>query len=224
MRRILLLAAFMTTALCGAFAQGITTASISGLVADSKGAGLPGANVIAVHTPSGTQYGPSTREDGRFTIPNARVGGPYKLTVSFIGYENQEKNDVYLSLGNTSSISFQMAEAGTQLEEIVVSGARQSVMNPDRTGAATNVDNRTIQSVPTINRGLKDFTKLSPYANGAGLGTSFAGSNNRYNQFAIDGLVNNDVFGLAGSGTNGGQTGIEPVSLDAIEEIGRAHV
>lgn len=219
MRRILLLATFMTIALCGAFAQGITTASISGVVADSKGAGLPGANVIAVHTPSGTQYGTSTREDGRFTIPNARVGGPYKLTVSFIGYENQEKNEIYLSLGNTSSVSFQLAEAGTQLEEILVSGARQSLMNPDRTGAATNVDSRTITSVPTINRGLRDFTKLSPLANTAGNGTSFAGSNNRYNQFAIDGLVNNDVFGLAASGTNGGQTGVEPISLDAIEEF-----
>jgi hypothetical protein len=66
---------------------------------------------------------------------------------------------------------------------------------------------------------LKDFTKISPLANTSGSGTSFAGANNRYNQFAIDGLVNNDVFGLTSSGTNGGQAGIEPISLDAIEEF-----
>src|SRR5690606_9536790 len=50
-------------------------------------------------------------------------------------------------------------------------------------------------------------------------GISFAGQNNRYNQFAIDGTVNNDVFGLSASGTNGGQTGVQPISLDAIEQV-----
>lgn len=217
MRRILLLTAFAVMAGIAAFAQGVTTGSFSGTVVDQKGEGLPGATVVAVHVPSGTQYGTSTRADGRYIIPNARVGGPYKVTISFIGYETQERNDVYVSLGNSTDISSTLQEGGTQLQEVQVVGS--SVISSERTGAATNVNNRTIQSVPTISRGLRDFTKLNPLANTSGSGTSFAGMNNRYNQFSIDGLVSNDVFGLTSSGTNGGQTGIEPISLDAIEEF-----
>jgi hypothetical protein len=210
---------FVLTASLGALAQGITTANMSGTITNQKGESLPGATVVAVHQPSNTEYGTISRDDGRFTIPNARVGGPYKLTVTFVGHQPEEKTDIFLSLGNTTTVNVQVAETGTDLTEVVVSASRGDIFNPDRTGAATNVNNRTIQSVPTINRGLRDFTKLSPLANTSGNGTSFAGANNRYNQFSIDGLVNNDVFGLASSGTNGGQTGIEPVSLDAIEEF-----
>lgn len=200
------------------FAQ-VTTSSINGVVTDQNGEELPGSTIIAVHLPSGTQYGTSSRPDGRFTIPNARVGGPYKINVTFVGYAPQEKTDIYLSLGNASNVDFKLLEEGTQLEEVVISAAKSDVFNGNRTGASTNVSNRTIQSVPTISRGLRDFTKLSPLANTSGNGTSFAGASNRYNQFAIDGLVSNDVFGLTSSGTNGGQTGIEPISLDAIEEF-----
>lgn len=199
------------------FGQGVTTANISGMVTDQKGEGLPGANVVAIHTPSGSEYGTSSLTDGRFVIPNARVGGPYKLTVTFIGYETLVVDNIQLSLGNTSNINVVLIETGTQLNEITVTSS--ALFNSDRTGAASNISNRTIQSIPTITRGLRDFTKLSPLANTSGNGTSFAGANNRYNQFAIDGLVNNDVFGLAASGTNGGQTGVEPISLDAIEEF-----
>jgi hypothetical protein len=112
-----------------------------------------------------------------------------------------------------------MSPSMQNLNEVIVSAGKNNIINSERTGAAINVSNEVVASVPTISRGLKDFTKISPLANVSGSGTSFAGSNNRYNQFAIDGLVNNDVFGLAASGTNGGQTGIEPISLDAIEEF-----
>ncbi len=217
MRKLLLLCGIIL--LCGQqlFAQGVTTSSIAGVVTDQNNEPLPGANILAIHTPSGTEYGTSSRPDGRFTIINARVGGPYKITVSFVGYETFSQDDIQLSLGNTTNLNFKLQESGTQLQEVEVTSS--SIFNDERTGAASNISNRTIQQVPTVNRGLRDFTKLSPLANTSGSGTSFAGANNRYNQFAIDGLVNNDVFGLAASGTNGGQTGIEPVSLDAIEEF-----
>ena len=219
MKKLILLFSILILGTSLALAQGVTTSSIDGNVADQKGEALPGATVIAIHEPSGTQYGTSTRSDGRFIIPNARVGGPYKITISFVGYETFEQKNVFLSLGNTSTVEIILIETGTQLQEVVVTSLAEDVFNFERTGAATNISNRTMQSVPTISRGLRDFTKLSPLANTAGNGTSFAGANNRYNQFAIDGLVSNDVFGLASSGTNGGQTGIEPISLDAIEEF-----
>lgn len=218
MRKILLSFLLLISAMA-VRAQGITTASVRGLVKDKLGEGLPGASIIVVHTPSGTQYGTFTRSDGRYTIPNARVGGPYKISVTFIGYEQQDKENIYLSLGNTTEVDFELVESGTQLQEVLVTSSRSDLISPERTGASTNINNRTIQSVPNISRGLRDFTKLSPLANTSGSGTSFAGLNNRYNQFSIDGLITNDVFGLTSSGTNGGSANIEPISLDAIEEF-----
>jgi hypothetical protein len=197
----------------------ITTSGMKGRILDEKNEVLPGASVVAIHMPSGTQYGILTNEEGRFSLNNMRVGGPYQVTVSFVGYQPQVYNDINLSLGNVSDINITLSPSVTNLSEVIVSAGRGSIINSERTGAAINVSNEMVASVPTISRGLKDFTKISPLANNAGSGTSFAGSNNRYNQFAIDGLVNNDVFGLAASGTNGGQTGIEPISLDAIEEF-----
>ena len=53
----------------------ITTSSIRGTVVDDTGGGMPGATVVAVHTPTGTQYGAITLSNGKFNIPNLRVGG-----------------------------------------------------------------------------------------------------------------------------------------------------
>ena len=104
MRKILLLAVFVFIAGITGWAQGITTASISGVVTNQKGETLPGASVIAVHQPSNAEYGTITRADGRFTIPNAKVGGPYKITITFVGYQPTEKTNIFLSLGNTTNV------------------------------------------------------------------------------------------------------------------------
>jgi hypothetical protein len=197
----------------------LTTSGLKGRVFDEKNEALAGASIVAVHVPSGTQYGIMTNADGRFSLNNMRVGGPYQVTVTFVGYNAQVYSDIVLSLGNVTDISVALTPSVTNLNEVIVSAGKNSIINSERTGAAINVSNDVVAAVPSISRGLRDFTKISPLANTSGSGTSFAGSNNRYNQFAIDGLVTNDVFGLAASGTNGGQTGIEPISLDAIEEF-----
>lgn len=197
----------------------VTTSGISGTVTGTDGEKLPGATIVAVHVPSGTQYGITTNTGGMFSIPNMRVGGPYQVTASFIGYTSSVINEITLSLGNVADLQFKLAVNVAELGEVLITANRYSTFSSERTGANTNITNEMVQSIPTISRGLRDFTKISPLANTSGNGTSFAGANNRYNQFAIDGIVNNDVFGLSASGTNGGQTGIEPVSLDAIEEF-----
>lgn len=197
----------------------VTTSGMRGRIVDESNQPLPGATIVAVHQPSGTQYAVLANDEGRFVINNMRVGGPYQVTASFVGYKTQVYDNIVLSLGNVSDVTVVLAPTTTELTEVIVTAGRNAVINSERTGAAINVNNEMAGSVPTISRGLKDFTKISPLANTAGSGTSFAGANNRYNQFAIDGLVNNDVFGLTSSGTNGGQTGIEPISLDAIEEF-----
>ena len=197
----------------------VTTSGISGTITDESGGGLPGATIVAVHVPSGTDYGTVTNVDGMFQLFGMRTGGPYTVTVSYVGLNKETYTEITLTLGNVYNLNSQLKKSATQLDEVVIVGNKNSAFNSKKTGAAVNISNEAMNVVPTISRGLKDLTKLSPLANNSGSGTSFAGSNNRYNQFAIDGLVNNDVFGLASSGTNGGQTGIEPISLDAIEEF-----
>ena len=206
------------TIMTNAYGQ-ITTSSLKGRIVDEKNEALPGASIIAIHLPTGSQYGVLANEDGRFSISNMRVGGPYQVTVSFVGYNPKVYSDINLSLGNVADMTINLAPSVTTLNEVVVTAGVDNIINSERTGASINLSNETVNSIPTISRGLRDFTKISPLANTSGSGTSFAGSNNRYNQFSIDGLVNNDVFGLTSSGTNGGQAGIEPISLDAIEEF-----
>ncbi|SNC67790.1 TonB-dependent Receptor Plug Domain [Hymenobacter gelipurpurascens] len=200
------------------WAQGATTSAMNGVITDKSGAGLPGATVIAVHTPTNTQYVAPTNSEGRFNIQGMRVGGPYTVRVTFIGYADAVRENITLSLGQNQRLDINLSEATQQLNEVVVSGARDEVINSGRTGAATSVSREQIQRLPTLNRSLQDFIRVSPQASGGG-SSSLGGANNRYNNITIDGAVNNDVFGLAGSGTPGGQSGTAPISLDAIQEL-----
>ena len=194
-------------------AQGVTTAAMNGVVLDDKGVPMPGATVMAVHVPSGSKYGYSTRENGEFNFPAVRTGGPYTITVTFIGCTPTVLNDIYLSLGQNLDLSIDMKPSGVDLKEVVVSGKKDRVFNSDRTGASNVVNNRQISETPTLSRSITDVTRLTPQSNG----TSFAGRNGLYNNLSIDGSVFNNVFGL--SPTPGGQTGSQPISLDAIEEV-----
>lgn len=203
-----------------AYAQGTTTAAINGVVTDDKGETLPGATVVATHLPTGSQYGTVTRLDGRYNFPNARVGGPYKIVFSFVGFEDQTKDNVYLKLGQDLRLDATLQTKAIELEGVQITANSGSVIGSGRTGAETNISEKDITSLPTISRGLNDFTRLTPQATiTTDGGLSIAGMNNRYNSIFIDGAVNNDVFGLASSGTNGGQTGISPISIDAIEQF-----
>jgi hypothetical protein len=193
------------------FAQGVTTSAIEGTVMTITNEPLPNANVVAVHTPSGTRYGTVSRDDGRFNLPNLRTGGPYEITVSHVGYQNDVATNIYLSLGETRSIIFLMLEVGMTLEEVVIAGTTDRVFDAGRTGATTNLDNQTINMMPTISRNINDFTRLNPQSNGA----SFAGRDNRFNNYTIDGNIYNNNFGLG----SGQFAGTNPISVEAIEEI-----
>jgi hypothetical protein len=197
----------------------VTTASISGTVTDVAGKALPGATVRATHVPSGTLYGTSTRDDGGYTLPSLRVGGPYTLTVTYVGYKKEEVADIVLRLAQTASFDFKLSEEAVQAAEVVVKAERNPVLNASRTGAATNVVRDQIDKLPTITRSFSDYYKLSPYF--TGVGSSVAGRNAKYNNIQIDGANFNDLFGLGSSGTPGGQSGVPvtPISLDAIEEF-----
>lgn len=198
-------------------AQGVTTAQIYGTITDRSGSPLPGANIIATHVPTGTPYGTTTRENGDYTLPNLRVGGPYTLAVSYIGYARQEKTDIYLALSQSLRHDFVMSEEAIETEEVVITAERGALLSAARTGSATNVMRTQIDRLPTISRSFQDYYKLSPYF--TGVSSSAAGRNNRYNNIQIDGANFNDLFGLGGTGTPGGQGGTTPISLESIEEF-----
>ena len=117
----------------GAIAQGVTTSSISGAITDDKGEVLPGATIVAIHTPSGTRYGTTTNTAGRYNFPAIRIGGPYELTVTFVGFQEQKRIIQDASLGTPVEANFKLGEQGKQLNEVVVT-ARGSIIDSDRTG------------------------------------------------------------------------------------------
>ncbi|HWP82588.1 MAG TPA: carboxypeptidase regulatory-like domain-containing protein [Bacteroidota bacterium] len=198
-------------------AQGVTTAGMYGSVLDKDGNPLPGANIIALHTPSGTTYGTTSREDGSYNLPGLRVGGPYTLTVSFVGYTKEERTDLHLQLGQSLRQDFRLTEEAVQVGVVEVTAERSALLNADRTGAGTSVSRQAIATLPTISRRIEDFVRLTPQYSGAGFGFSFAGQDNRLNNVTVDGSYFNNSFGLAGQ--PGDRTGVAPISLDAIEQV-----
>ena len=192
----------------------VTTSKIQGLVSDNASEGLFGANVIAKHMPTGTVAGTMTLDGGRYSLPNLRVGGPYTVTITYIGFRTIEYTDVYLDLGTALDLDVQMVTESEQLEEVVITGGRSSTFNNSRTGSETSVGKRELTKLPTISRSSSDFTRLDPSASGG----SFGGRNDQFNNFTLDGSIFNNPFGLDAA-TPGGQTGAQPVSLDAIEQI-----
>ena len=202
---------FLTVMTTGfALSQGVTTANIQGSVVDAAGETLPGANIVATHEPSGTRYGAVSNLEGRFVLPNMRVGGPYTVRVTFVGYEERLFEGIVLSLGQTYTLNASLSD-GLELEVFEVMASEDALMNSDRTGASLNLSNERINALPTINRSINDFTRLTPQSNG----TSFAGTSSRFNNYTVDGNIYNNNFGLG----SGQFAGANPISLDAIEEV-----
>lgn len=192
----------------------VTTSALSGQVR-ADGSPIIGATIKAIHEPSGSKYLAVTNEKGRYSIQGMRVGGPYKVEISFIGYEEKNFSGIYLQLGDPSIINADLKEDNALLGEVIVKGQGKT-----NAGASSNFGKGKIENTPSVSRNIYDVAKLSPLVSESKRGgITIAGTNNRYNSFQIDGTVSNDVFGLASTGTNGGQTGANPISVDAIQEL-----
>ena len=213
LRPYLLLLSFLFTCM-NMYGQGVTTSSIQGLVSSTPEGGLPGASVLLRHEPSGTSYSTTTLASGRFNFPNLRVGGPYTLNITYVGYEAQKTDNIYLNLGEPTILNIELVSKSNQLAEIVVTGQQDATLNSKRTGASTTINNRLIRTLPTIKRSFEDFTRLSPQSSGF----SFSGRNRLFNNLTIDGSIFVNPFGLDAA-LPGGQAKSQPISLDAIEQI-----
>ena len=211
-KRLSFLVAMLLTLSLTAMAQ-ITTSSMAGKVTldDENGEEVIGATVIAVHEPSGTRYTAVTNTTGRFSINGMRTGGPYEVTVSYIGFQPKTLKGITLQLAETYNLSVWLSEDANELAEVVISG-KASKFAAEKTGAATNITSAQITALPTVSRSITDVTRLSPYG---GNGMSFAGADGRTANFTIDGANFNNNFGLSDKLPGGGN----PVSLDAIEEL-----
>jgi len=220
--RILSILALAVVLVTPALHAQITTGNIAGTVTDQTGAALPGVTIEAVHGPTGTRYSTVSEAGGHFIIPNVRIGGPYKVTATLEGFKSTTETGIHVSLGTTAEVPVKMALANVS-EAITVSAKMDDIINPNRTGSTSSVSTKQIETLPTVNRQLQDYARTNPYVvtslSGDGTFMTIAGRNNRYNNIQLDGAVNNDLFGLAATGTPGGQAGTQPFSLDAIQEL-----
>ncbi len=207
---LLMLLTFM-----GVYAFGqVTTSAINGRVVNENGEPVPYAVVAALHEPSGTTYGTTTQDNGTYVLMGLRVGGPYKVTITFMGYTPVVYTDIDLKLGETFALNGMLKESSVELGEVVVSaGLGNPILNSDRTGAQTNISRRDMNNLPSITRSITDFARLTPQAQG----NSFAGRDGRFNTITIDGAAFNNNFGLSSNPLPGGNA--QPIALDALEQI-----
>jgi len=194
----------------------VTTSSISGVVKNEKQEVLAGASIHVVHTPTGTQYKTVTNKNGVYALPAVRVGGPYTIHASFVGFKKGEEMDVNAQLGVTTNVNFTLVDEKSTLKEVVVSGTKSGLFSKEKTGAAQQFTRRELQSIPiTGARTIDGITKYNPFGNG----NSFGAQDSRLNNFTIDGSQFNNNFGLGSSAQAGGRTGASAISLDAIDQL-----
>ncbi|WP_276500892.1 TonB-dependent receptor [Terrimonas pollutisoli] len=208
----------LTVFCCNYLSAQVTTATLSGLVQDSKGTGLPSATVTVEYPDAGIKHVLITRSDGRFTVPNLRVGGPYKVTVDHVSHNSIVTENIFLELGLNNTVEVTLQDKTTELSGVTVTATGAKIFDNKRTGASTNISSRLLKELPTISRSADDYLRLAPSASPTYNGMSFGGRNGQYNNFSLDGAVFNNPFGLDAP-TPGGQTNAQPISLDAIEQI-----
>ncbi|RYE22691.1 MAG: TonB-dependent receptor, partial [Sphingobacteriaceae bacterium] len=210
MRKHLLLVFFSLFAVTFAFGQ-VTSSSMTGTVKDARG-NLPGATIRATHLPSGTVYSAATNQDGLFNLPGMRVGGPYRVEISFIGENSVAYDQITLQLGQPYVLNATLSDTGLELKEVSVKGTKN--ISTARLGASTNIDRKQLATLPTFTRSVDDFTRLSPQSNG---GNGFAGRDNRFNNITVDGANLNNTFGTSSSLLPGGQ--FQPISIETYDEL-----
>ena len=207
--RKLFVTLFLTILPLAVFAQ-VTTASIAGTVTDSNNTAIVGATVVAVNRATGVTYGTSANVDGKYHLDGLKVGGEYVVTFSCVGYITSAIDKIYPALGQTVELNTTLKDQPS-IDSVVVVGDYKPY---------SNFSSQDIEAMPTVSRSIYDIARLSPYAaTQQEGGVAIGGANSRYNSFYIDGIVNNDMYGLTANGTNGGLASANPIPLDALEQV-----
>ena len=211
MKRLLLTVALLLV-VAVASAQ-VTTSSLRGVVTDNDKNPIAGAAVVARHEPSGSVYGVCTNADGHYAINGMRVGGPYTIEFSYLGYKTQQHTVTEMHVGETLYLDAKFKEDAELITEILV-------VHTKHDARTENFNEREMATIPTVDRSIYDLTKLmsSAVSPGAG-GIVLAGQSTRYNAFTIDGTSSADIYGLGTTGMTGSLTSANPIPIDAIREV-----
>ena len=196
----------------------VTTSAMSGIVKSNTGEALPGASVMVVHKPTGSRYFSTTGYDGGYAVQGLRPGGPYTVTVTYVGFKTTEITEINAPLGSNLNVNVVVQEASNALKEVVIVSTKSNgAFNKGKTGASQQFSNRELTAIPVT--GARSINSITKYNANAGGGGSFGGQDSRLNNFTIDGSVFNNGFGLGSDAQAGGRTGSTAISLDAIEQL-----
>jgi hypothetical protein len=203
---------FVCFCLCfnSAFSQA-TNAKIQGTVVDENKIPLLGAEIIVKNLSTGFTFGSVTNEYGQYTVNQLPLGGPYKVTASYLGFEEVVKDDFKLDLSDVVTLDFVMKESSTALDAVVInsSGLNKRI---DQLGASTKISEDQIQKLPTEGRNFTNLTSLSPLQGGGGI--NLAGQRRTSTNVTIDGVNFRNML-TAGEAGRGPYT----ISLEAIREF-----
>ena len=199
-----------------ALAQGVTGSALTGTVTTSGGQPLPDAALELRNDSTGANFIAVTDSSGEYLFDNIPPGNNYSLTISADNHYGTKRAGMRLVLGNKLRLDVELKKLETMSEEINVVGVDPGeLVDRGRTGPSKTLDSAEILNLPVQGRNFTDLISTAPQVSG----TSMAGQNNRFNNIQIDGASYNDLFGLSGSGTPGGQAGAKALSIEAIESF-----
>ena len=200
-------------------AQSASTGGLRGRILDQDGAPVEAALVTLVHTRTGATSTVFSVADGRYTLRGQRPGGPYRVTVTRIGFREFTREDIELLLGQFVNVDITVVSDAIEIEPLVVKAESDPEFNPGRIGISTLVTSQVLRELPTLTRNFLDFAALSPLVRTSEEGVSVAGASYRFNSLNIDGALNQDVFGLSTNNIAGGRAGARVIPLEAVEQF-----
>ena len=187
-----------------------TTSSMRGSITTPDGIGVGGATVEIVHLPTGSTRTVVTTGSGSFSARNLRVGGPYIVRVRSDQFRNQTVEGIFIGLGDTYDLTVALERGVDITEEIVVTGVAIGGEGLSY-GGGSSYGAEQIANLPSASR--NPLVSLDPTNEDA---FSVAGNNNRFNSVTVDGIKQNDDFGL---NNNGYPTQRSPINIDAVEAV-----
>ncbi|WP_205859273.1 TonB-dependent receptor [Pleionea sediminis] len=199
------------------FAASDTSSSIRGIILNPTGNGAPNTTITIRHEPTGSEKVVKPNDAGSFVVSGLRVGGPYTIVIDSDTYQDKELTDVYLEVGSPLQINEQLLSTD-DANKVVITASRSDFRYPN-SGSSSVFSARDIENSPSFGRDIKDVLRRNPLVNigfGEGSGMSIAGNNPRFNSISVDGVRQDDDFGL---GASGYPTLRSPVSIDAIEQV-----